>query len=75
MQPADLDEVSKLLDDQINDQINEQANERARLMRRAEKAEERAKENEADCWCVSVSFCILLFWLLILYSVGYRVEF
>ena len=44
MEPIDRDEVSKLLDDQVN--------ERARLMRQAEKAEERAKENEADCWCV-----------------------
>ena len=66
MQPVDLDEVGKLLDDQIN----EQANERARLMRRAEKAEERAKENEADCWCVSVSLCIFLIWLLFIYSLN-----
>ena len=67
MQPVDLDEVDKLLDDQIN----EQANERARLMRRAERAEERAKENEnKDCFCVSVSFCIFIIWLLLIYSLN-----
>ena len=62
MEPIDRDEVSKLLDDQVN--------ERARLMRRAERAEERAKENEADCWCVSVSLGIFLIWLLLVYRLN-----
>ena len=61
MDSIDRDELKKLIDGQ--------AQEQARLMRRAEKAEERAKENEADCWCVGISICILLMWLFLVTQV------